>query len=159
MKAGAWCWCLSFLPLRMGVLQALGIGICSLGTALQQCWRVPSNTSTSSSTWWIFLRSASSGSCSWISPLALYQMQYICYLQKHCSLHLEYHALSLGWCRTCWPRDTEGSLGHHSQLSSHLWPLRITSLLWQPSHLVRLNRKEVGTPPSSLPGCSTCYIL
>lgn len=121
--------------------------------------RVPSNTSTSSSTWWVFLRSASSGSCSWISPLVLYQMRCICYLQKHCSLHLEYHALSLGWCRTCWPGDAEGSLGHHSQLSSHLWPLRITSLLWQPSHLVRLNRKEVGTPPSSLPGCSTCYIL
>lgn len=33
MKAGAWCLCLSFLSLMMGVLQALGIGICSLGTA------------------------------------------------------------------------------------------------------------------------------
>lgn len=43
-----------------------------------------------------------------------------------------------GWWT--WPGDAEGRLGHCSHLSSHFW--RITNLLWQPSHLVRLNSKR-----------------
>lgn len=142
-KAGGWHAYVSVFILMLGILCQLWIGIYSLGSAGYPSTRPPPAA-----------RGDLSSDLSHQVPTCESALRYFtrCSVsatsRKHCSLHLVYLALrslawsSLGWCRT-WPGDAEGRLGHCSHLSSLLWLLRITNLLWQPSHLVRLNRKEV----------------